>query len=286
MTVLQKFSRDQWMMGLVALAEMGLGVEIGLAHLEDGHLTPWEWVPVVGGLVIGGVLLLAGWLSLKRERLAAWTASVALAAGAGLGLAGAYFHAVRAGVVSGSWVARPDVFLWAPPLMGPLAFVMLSWLGWSALAREDPPGSGCLRLWGRRWCLPYSKTRAYFFIVSLGILIAVVSSTLDHARRGLEHPLTWAALAVGVFAMMVAATMGWLDRPGRGDALTYRVAMLLLVLTGVAGSAVHIWVNLEGTIALVPERFMRGAPPLAPLLYTLMGLMGLLAMWEEERTGT
>ncbi|GIX47840.1 MAG: hypothetical protein KatS3mg131_2051 [Candidatus Tectimicrobiota bacterium] len=176
-----------------------------------------------------------------------------------------------------------DLLIWAPPVLGPLTFTLVGLLGVSAVWLEDPPDSGTLVLFGqRRLHLPYSKTRAYCYMVSLGILAALVSSVLDHARTGFTHPAIWGGTAVGIFGMVVAASLGGLAQPTRGDLYTYLVAMLLLLLIGPLGTYFHVQANLVGKSTIVIERFLRGAPFLAPLLYTNMGVLGLIALLDPR----
>jgi hypothetical protein len=62
--------------------------------------------------------------------------------------------------------------------------------------------------------------------------------------------------------------------------------MGLLVLVGLAGAGLHVRADLTSERQIVVERFLRGAPFLAPLLYSNMGLMGLIALpdpWEDPR---
>jgi hypothetical protein len=171
--------------------------------------------------------------------------------------------------------------VWAPPILGPLAFVMVGVLGISAAWVEEPPGSGMLRLFRNlRIHLPYSKTRAYFYIVGMGMIAALISSVLDHARTGFDGPGVWIATGVGVFGLVAAVMMGALDRPTPFDVATYAVAMGLLIATGPLGSLLHIQANLIAGNTIVIERFLRGAPFLAPMLYANMGIIGLLVLLE------
>jgi len=113
----------------------------------------------------------------------------------------------------------------------------------------------------------------------------VISSVLDHARADFTNPWLWVPTAVGIFATVVAIVLGALDNPSRGDVLTYFTAMVLMILVGVAGFRLHISEGLTTQGAIVLERFLRGAPPLAPLLFDDMGVIGLIAMLDpvEER---
>ncbi|MBN1668052.1 MAG: hypothetical protein JW862_13245, partial [Anaerolineales bacterium] len=162
---------------------------------------------------------------------------------------------------------------------GPLVFSLVGLIGLSAAWVEDPPDSGRLAFLGQRYIqLPYSKTRAFFFMVSMGTLATLLSSVLDHARTDFSNPWLWVPTAAGVFGVVVAALLGMLEQPRQADLWIYLVAMLLLILVGVIGLWLHIQQNLTAEGLVVQERFVRGAPFLAPLLFANMGALGLLAM--------
>ena len=195
----------------------------------------------------------------------------------GVGLLGAYFHLVRAILPTGpaGQQVTVNLLVWAPPVLGPLTFALVGVLGMSAAWLEDPPDSGRLTLLaGRRIRLPFAKTQAYFFWVGLGTLATVISSVLDHARTDFENPWLWVPTAIGVFGTVVAVTLGAINRPNRADLITYTAAMLLLVAVGVVGALLHVKANLVAQGTVVPERFIRGAPFLAPLLFSNMGALG------------
>jgi hypothetical protein len=56
--------------------------------------------------------------------------------------------------------------------------------------------------------------------------------------------------------------------------------MLLMILVGVIGSGLHISQNLTTQGVFVGERFLRGAPFLAPLLFANIGAIGLIALLD------
>jgi hypothetical protein len=131
--------------------------------------------------------------------------------------------------------------------------------------------------------MPYSKTQAYFFLISLGVLVALVSSAWDHARTGFDNPWLWLPVAVGVFGTIVPLGAGAVrGRLERGDLWVYIAAMLLLILVGVLGTWFHVQSALTANAAIVPERFLRGAPFLSPLLFANMGIVGLLVLLPEQ----
>jgi len=279
------FTRDQWMLLMAATNELLLGLETYLAHLISGTIVPYEWIPIIFGPVAGVLLLLAGLLALRRRALATLIATPVFIASIVVGLLGAYFHLMRAILpyaVPGQQVSVP-LFVWAPPILGPMTFALVGLLGMSSAWIEDPADSGILVLiGGRRLKLPYSKTRAYFFIVGMGALATVISSVLDHARTNFSNTWLWLPTAVGVFATVIAVALGSYERPSRGDLYAYFAAMLFMVLVGMLGSGLHVAQNLTSQGVIVDERFIRGAPVLAPLLFSDIGTIGLLVLLDPS----
>jgi hypothetical protein len=278
-------SRDQLMLLMAAINEIFLGIDTFVAHNESGTLVTREWIPIIFGFVAGFLLLVAGAIAFRNRFLASVIATATLLASIGVGVLGAYFHLARAAqpfAPAGQQLTL-DLLIWAPPVLGPMAFAMVGILGISAAWIEDPPGSGTLILFGsQRLHLPYSKTHAYFFIVGMGMVAALVSSVLDHARTGYLGGWVWLATAIGIFGMVTAVAMGAISQPTRLDLYTYITAMLLLVLAGSIGAWFHVQSNLIAGNTVVIERFLRGAPFLAPLLYTNMGILGLLVLLETS----
>ncbi len=56
--------------------------------------------------------------------------------------------------------------------------------------------------------------------------------------------------------------------------------MVLLIVVGVIGFVLHVQFDLTAQNAIVPERFLRGAPFLAPMLFANMGLVGLITLMD------
>jgi hypothetical protein len=279
-------SRDQIMLLMAAVNEIFLGVDIYLAHSISGTIVRYEWIPIIFGPIAGVLLLVAGLIALRQRPLATLLATGVLLASTLVGLLGMYFHLHRAALPAAPPGERLTVTLlaWGPPFLGPLMFALVGLLGISAAWVEDPPDSGRLRLYFRNWHLPMplSKTRAYYLMVGLGTLVTTISSVLDHARTGFENHYLWIPTVVGVFATLVAVGLGAVERPSRADLTIYLIAMLLLILTGLLGAVLHVEDNLTTRGAFVLERFIRGAPFLAPLLFANMGALGLIVMLDPR----
>ena len=278
-------SRDQLMLLMAAIMLIFLGIDIYLAHSISGTIVPNEWIPIIFGPIAGVFLLFAGLLAQRNRPLATILANIVLVASIVVGLLGAYFHIIRAILPSGPIGQQASIFLlvWAPPILGPLTFSLVGVIGISAAWIESPADSGTLIFIGeRRLRLPYSKTQAYFFMVSMGTLATLLSSVFDHARTPFENPWLWLPAAAGVFAVVVSAIIGALDRPSRADLAIYTGSMVLLILVGVIGLVLHINENLIAQGTIVIERFVRGSPFLAPMLFANMGALGLIVLLDPK----
>ena len=278
-------TRDQLVLVMMAVNLFFLSVDIYLAHSISGTIVPNEWIPIVFGVVGAAMLLLAGLIALRNRPLATLIATFTLSVSIIVGLLGAYFHLVRGILPTGPAGERItlDLLVWAPPIFGPLMYSFVGIFGLSAAWVEDPPDSGILvMLGGKRLQLPYSKTRAYFFIIGMAALATVASSVLDHARLNFADPWLWVPTLIGVFGSVVAVVLGALDHPTRADLITYIFAMLLLIVVGAVGAILHIQGNLTSQGEVVIERFIRGAPFLAPLLFANVGTLGLIVLLDPR----
>ncbi len=280
-------TRDQLMLLMVAMNEVMLGVDTYLAHNISGTIRGGEWVPILFGPIAGGILLVAGLIALRKRTAANILASLVFLASIVVGVLGSYYHLHRMLLPdalpgqAGAWL-----LVYAPPLLGPLTFILVAVLGISAAWQEIPTDSGILRLLGRwKIRMPLSKTRGYFFLIAIFILATLISSVLDHARANFENPWLWLPTSVGLFATLAATSIGAIRRPNKADIWTFIGAMALMILTGLIGALLHTNYNQTGQGALIPERFIRGAPILAPLLFANMGALGLIVLLDpsEER---
>jgi hypothetical protein len=281
-------TRDQAMLLMLAFNELLLGLETYLAHSISGTIMPKEWIPIIFGPVAGILLFVAGLIAIRKRTAAVIIASLIYLASIVVGLLGIFFHLVRAILPYAPLGERASVplFVWAPPILGPLTFALVGLMGISAVWMEQPPDSGILQLLGgRKLKLPFSKTSAFFFMVSLGTLATVISSVLDHARTNFENPWLWLPTGIGIFGTVVALVLGTLTTPRRSDLIVYVVAMVLLVLVGLTGVVLHILYNLAYDHAVVVERFIRGAPFLAPMLFSDMGALGLIILLDPKEKG-
>lgn len=112
----------------------------------------------------------------------------------------------------------------------------------------------------------------------------------------IEHDEEWLQVApLIVIGIAIAMLMVVLIRPGAAFVRTLRVAMLLLILTGMAGAVLHFRANMEFQQEMDPSlarwdlfwKVMRAkAPPaLAPGVMVQFGLLGLVFSYRHPSIG-
>ncbi len=274
-------SRDQIVLLLAAVNEIFLGIDIYLAHNVSGSIVAYEWIPIIFGPIAGLLLIVAGAIAIKQRAMATILANATFLASAAVGFMGVFYHLQRAALPVGDLGERLStrLLVWGPPFVGPVMFIIVAMWGISAVWIESPPDSGRLRMFrGAHLRLPLAKTRAYLLIVGLAAIGTTVAAVFDHARTGFENELLWIPTLIGVFGAIAALVLAAIPRPRRSDIAGYVAVMLLMILTGVLGAVLHIGDNLTSRGVIVAERFISGAPFMAPLLFANTGMFGLVAL--------
>jgi len=261
-------SRDEAYLLFIILNQLLLGVETTLAHISNGTLKPYEWTPILFGPISGFALIAAFVANRRGKRWGRQVTAAVLIGSIIVGLLGTYLHLVR--------TVRPfapagtrltlDTVVWGLPLLAPPAFVLVGILGFVTLSARPVE----------------QKTRDYILLSTLGVLIAAVSSVIDHLRTGFTNPWLWIPTVVGLLATVVALTLALVKTRSRGELTTYVVAMLMMIVIGPLGSVLHFVHDLGVGNTIVVERLLRRAPILAPMVLANYGLMGLLALMDEE----
>ncbi len=266
--------RDEAYLLFIVLNELLLGVETTLAHVSNGTLRPYEWVPILGGPAMG-LGLIAAYVGRRRGwRWATPLAVAMLGSSIVVGVLGTYLHlshSLRPLAPSGARVTL-SLVVWGLPPLAPPSFALVGLLGLVGLAKLEQD----------------DKSHLYFLLSSVGVAIATVSSVFDHIRSGFTNPWLWVPTIAGTFGMIAAFAVGVIRRRERADLITYTVAMAAQLIVGPLGSLLHLYHDLGVGGTIVVERLLRNAPVLAPMVFANMGLMGLLALLDakdESRTG-
>jgi len=288
-------SRNDLLLLLVALTQMGLGIETTLAHLISGTIKPAEAIPVIFGPIAGLILIVALFLRIRAGKATLLSSLIVTGVGAAsvaVGILGTAFHWARA-LPPGNFInygLRWDWIVFAPPVAGPLAFAGVGLVAIIALLEDTRPESGKLTLPGViTFNTPIPQTRQFFWLIALGLYAATLSAFLDHARTNFQDFFVWTPVVLGVFGAVVTTLMAVYSHHTHADYFIFFWVMFLMIVMGVLGLGLHINADLpEGSAGIQLERFIRGAPVLAPMLFAIMGAFGLITMIDapvEEAPG-
>ena len=106
-----------------------------------------------------------------------------------------------------------------------------------------------------------------------------VFSLTDHAENGFFNPLEWvsvvaSALAVGFLTvpLMKQVSRQFVDLCG--------AVLLFESIIGIWGFLLHARGNLIGPSVHAWDNFIYGAPPMAPLLFPNLMVLGMIAVWR------
>lgn len=159
-------------------------------------------------------------------------------------------------------------------------------------SETDQPSADLVRATGKcaechaRMVDPESLEWAqWVLLLTLGGFIGnFVLSLGDHAGNGFFNPLEWVpvvASAIGVGFLAVPLFM----RVSRKYIDVCAAILLLEAGVGLLGFVLHAMGNLRGPSAHPFDNFIYGAPPMAPLLFPNLMVLGVIALWHLRRLG-
>jgi hypothetical protein len=262
----QRWSRDHqlWIELFVLFNFAGLVADIFLAHSTNHFRERSEYLPLFFSAAAAAALTLG--LAVREGRPSVWRI-LGHAVGwlaIGIGLAGVVLH-----LESQFFDARTIRSLtYAAPFAAPLAYTGLGLL--LIANRLVTPGTVEWALW--------------VLLLALGGFIGnFVFSLTDHAQNGFFNPLEWVPVASSAMAV------GFLLVPflTRIDRRYIRVCALVLVvqaIVGVVGFGFHAAADIGQPGTTLFDRILSGAPPMAPLLFPNLVVLGLIGLWVLEHS--
>lgn len=255
------WARPQIWVEVFAILNIGfLTFDIYLAHSVNQFRNQAEYIPLIFSATAPIVLILAllvryRWPAVWKDLgyLVGWAAVI-------VGLTGVILH-----LESHFFYERTLRSLtYSAPFAAPLAYAGLGFL--LIMNRMVDPES---REWAQ-WVL----------LLALGGFIGnFVFSLADHAENGFFNPFEWvpvvaSAIAVGFLAvpLIVLVSRKYID--------LCAVVLLLESVVGLWGFVLHATANLRGPSIHPFENFVYGAPPMAPLLFPNLMILGIIALWQ------
>ncbi len=263
----------------VGINLMFTGIDVALAHSINDYVPVYEWIPIIF-FPFGAMSCLMVAFQQTPKKSIMLIHIILMILGILVGIIGTAFHmnAVLnpAGYLTWSWV------VFGSPILAPLAFAGISLLGLYGITTETEEQPGMLNIKGLgTFKAPISRDRHFIWLVGLGFGASALTSIIDHAQYGYTF-YKLIAIVYGLFATSVVVYLAVAKEWTHGDELVYFWTMIAAVVVGVLGFGFHLSADLAGTGVFSMERILAFAPILAPLLYSDLGLLGLLVVAEPR----
>ena len=252
-----------WVEAFVLFNFAGLVVDIFLAHSENHFRRESEYVPFFFSMAAAATLAVVIPL---RQRLPSVWRDVGYLVGwvaVAVGLTGVVLH-----LDSQFFYERTVRSLtYAAPFAAPLAYA----------------GLGLLLIANRMLDPDSAEWAQWMLLLAVGGFVGnFVFSLTDHATNGFFNPVEWVPVVTS------ACAIGFLVVPFVADVRApylWLCAAVLVVqaVVGIAGFAFHAASVLRQPGPTLFERILSGAPPMAPLLFPNLVILGLIALWALAR---
>lgn len=250
-----------WVEAFVLFNFLVLTLDIYLAHSTNQFRRQTEYIPLYFSAIAPFVLLVGltareryGYSAVWRDigHLVGWVAII-------IGLAGVILH-----LDSRFFYERTIKSLtYAAPFAAPLAYT----------------GLGLLLIMNRMLKANSAEWAYWLLLLTLGGFLGnFIFSLTDHATNGFFRPIEWLPVVSSAFAVSFML-VPFLVRVGRRFLALCALVLILQALVGVLGFFLHAAADMEGPSASAFQNIVHGAPPLAPLLFPNLVLLGLIALW-------
>ena len=255
-----------WVELFVLLNFAGLIVDIFLAHSQNHFRLESEYVPLY--FSASASVALAAIVPLRHRWPAVWRDAGHLVGwlSVGVGLAGVVLH------LDSQFFDERTIrsLTYAAPFAAPLAYT----------------GLGLLLILNRLVAAETVEWARWVLLLALGGFAGnFVFSLTDHAQNGFFNAVEWVPVASSAFAV------GFLIVPFATavDAAYLRLCGAILAvqaLVGVIGFGFHAASDFRQPGASLFERVLSGAPPMAPLLFPNLVVLGCIGLWALSRHGS
>ena len=249
-----------WVDCFVLFNLAGLAPDIFLAHSTNSFRAGVEYVPLFFSLAAPVLLVPAIW-SLAQSRLRlwrvlghfiGWTSVVIGITGLILHLQSQFFQ---------QWTIASLVY--TAPFAAPLAYA----------------GIGLLLIMNRMVDCETMEWPLWVLFLALGGFAGnFIFSLTDHAQNGFYRSIEWvpvisSALAIGFLLPPLVTQVN------RAYLRVCLLVMILQVVVGIAGFALHVSADWHATGKTLFDRIVHGAPVFAPLLFPNLALLAGIGMW-------
>jgi hypothetical protein len=273
--------KNRLLLILVGVNFVFTGLDVVLAHAVNNFVPSYELIPIIYA-PLGALSSFIVALKSKPSKQIVLIHIFLMLLGVVVGVLGTAFHANEAlnplGQLTWIWIT------FASPILAPLAFAGISLVGLYGVIEEVDGQPGLLEVPGLgTFKAPISRDRHFLWLVGLGFAASAITSIIDHGQYGYTiYKLI--PIILGLFSTSVVITLAVSKTWSRGDELIYFWTMIAAIIVGILGFAFHLSGDLSDNGQLSLERILVFAPILAPMLYSDLGVLGLIIVGNEKTT--
>jgi hypothetical protein len=251
---------ELWVEAFAILNVGFLTFDIYLAHSVNQFRDRAEYIPLLFSATAPAVLIVALTQRMRRRFIWKSLGYVVGATAIGIGLTGVLLH-----LESHFFYERTIRSLtYSAPFAAPLAYT----------------GLGFLLIMNRMVDSESLEWAQWVLLLTLGGFTGnFVFSLADHAENGFFFKVEWVPVAASAIAI------GFLCVPLITRVSRFFIDVTAAVLVGVSGIGLwgfvlHTMGNLKGPSVHPFDNFIYGAPPMAPLLFPNLMVLGIIGLWQ------
>jgi len=237
-----------------------LTFDIYLAHSVNQFRNPAEYIPLLFSATSPVALIVALTQRVRRRiwwkilgHLVGWSAILVGLTGVSLHLESSFFYE-----------RTIQSLTYSAPFAAPLAYAGLGFV--LVMNRMVDPGS----VEWARWILLFTMG---------GFIGNFIFSLADHAANGFFLAVEWVPVAASAVAIgFLCITL--LTEVPRWFIDVSAAVLILEAGVGLWGFVLHTMGNLRGPSVHAFDNFIFGAPPMAPLLFPNLAVLGLIGLWQ------
>ena len=251
---------ELWVEAFTVVNIAFLTFDIYLAHSANQFRNRAEYIPLLFSATAPLILIVA--LTQRRQRRIVWKILGHIVGWAAVmvGLTGVILH-----LESSFFYERTIRSLtYSAPFAAPLAYTGLGFL--LVMNRMVDPES----IEWARWIL--------LFTVG-GFIGNFIFSLADHAGNGFFFAVEWVPVAASAVAIGFLCVL-LLTQVSRWFIDVSAAVLILEAGVGLWGFVLHTMGNLRGPSVRAFDNFVYGAPPMAPLLFPNLMVLGVIGLWK------
>ncbi len=251
-----------WLEVFVLANLAALSLDVYVAHSLNQFRDEAEYVPVYFSLAAPGVLAVGTVAGRWRRGCVVWRDLGYLVGwlAVAVGLVGMILH------LNSRWFYERTLesLVYAAPFAAPLSYA----------------GLGLLLVMNRMVDQHSQEWPLWVLMMALGGFAGNFVFTLtDHAQNGFFHRSEWIPVVSSAFAVGVLAAP-LLTAIGRRYLWLCAVVLVVQAVVGVFGFFLHVKADIEGPEATLFDKFVQGAPPMAPLLFADLVVLAAIGLWS------